>query len=62
MPFAHQFHCNSVATIVVSRWQGALDIDRLRQVLNGEDLPDQPLEVAPHGAPATLQLSTSNLD
>jgi aerobic C4-dicarboxylate transport protein len=27
---------NGVATIVVSRWEGALDSDRMRQVLNNE--------------------------
>ena len=53
---------NSVATIVVSRWHGALDADQLHRVLNGEDLPDEQVEAAPHGAPAALQLSTSNLD
>src|SRR5262249_36460900 len=27
---------NGIATIVVSRWEGALDLDRLRQVLNND--------------------------
>ena len=27
---------NGIATIVVSRWEGALDLSRLRQVLNNE--------------------------
>lgn len=27
---------NGIATIVVSRWEGALDLDRLRRVLNNE--------------------------
>ncbi len=30
---------NAVATIVVSRWEGALDKDRLRAALNGEPAP-----------------------
>jgi aerobic C4-dicarboxylate transport protein len=53
---------NAVATIVVSRWQGALDIERLHQVLNGEDLPEGEIQATPHGAEASLPLSTSNLD
>ena len=36
---------NSVATIAVARWEGALDMDRARAVLTGETLPtgDQPV-------------------
>jgi aerobic C4-dicarboxylate transport protein len=37
---------NAVATIVVARWDGALDMDRARMVLNGDadaDLPDEVL-------------------
>ena len=30
---------NAVATIVVSRWEGALDRDRLRAAMNGAPLP-----------------------
>jgi aerobic C4-dicarboxylate transport protein len=37
---------NAVATVVVARWDGALDMDRARMVLNGDaeaDLPDEVL-------------------
>ena len=30
---------NGVATLVVARWEGALDEDRARLVLNGEPVP-----------------------
>jgi aerobic C4-dicarboxylate transport protein len=40
---------NAVATVVVSRWEGALDRDRLRAVLNGRPLPlaAAPIETDP---------------
>jgi aerobic C4-dicarboxylate transport protein len=31
---------NSVATLVVSKWEGVLDVDRARRVLNGDDTDD----------------------
>lgn len=31
---------NSVATIFISWWEGTLDLDRARAVLNGQDVPD----------------------
>jgi len=52
---------NAVATIVVARWDGALDMDRARMVLNGDadaDLPDEvltppePIFVTPTYAPS----------
>jgi aerobic C4-dicarboxylate transport protein len=30
---------NAVATIVVARWEGTLDVARAHRVLNGEDVP-----------------------
>jgi aerobic C4-dicarboxylate transport protein len=30
---------NAVATIVVAKWEGALNEDRLHRVLNGEAVP-----------------------
>lgn len=33
---------NAVATIVVAKWENALDEDRLRRVLDGEAAPSQP--------------------
>ena len=31
---------NAVATMVVAKWNGALDLDRATRILNGEDAPD----------------------
>ncbi len=45
---------NAVATVVVSRWEGALDHDRLTRVLEGEMLAPPPAADPPipaHGAP-----------
>jgi aerobic C4-dicarboxylate transport protein len=33
---------NAVATIVVAKWENALDEDSLRRVLAGEAVPPQP--------------------
>jgi aerobic C4-dicarboxylate transport protein len=33
---------NAVATIVVAKWENALDEDRVRRVLDGEAAPPQP--------------------
>ncbi|MEI4487409.1 dicarboxylate/amino acid:cation symporter [Frigidibacter sp. MR17.14] len=53
---------NAVATIVVSRWHGALDRDALNAALNG----DATATAAPHrelkGAPAGLRLNEASAD
>jgi aerobic C4-dicarboxylate transport protein len=36
---------NSVATVAIARWDGALDLDRAKAVLRGAPLPD-PVELA----------------
>ena len=41
---------NAVATVVVSRWESALDMDRLNAALNGEPLPDPVVVAAPASA------------
>jgi len=43
---------NGVATVVVAKWTGDLDTDRLRRVLNGEtvaeaEAPEDVLDAAP---------------
>jgi aerobic C4-dicarboxylate transport protein len=46
---------NTVATIAVARWDGALDVERCRRVLNGEpalELPGEP-SMAPGFAAVT---------
>jgi aerobic C4-dicarboxylate transport protein len=42
---------NGVATIVVARWEGALDTNRMTRLLNGEEIDDRP---APAPAPAAV--------
>jgi aerobic C4-dicarboxylate transport protein len=53
---------NAVATVVVSRWHGALDRDQLNRALNGEELaPVRPVtELEP--APAGLRLGEASAD
>lgn len=56
---------NAVATIVVSRWHGALDKDRLKEVLSGRvDVDDEPYEMPSglQGAPAGLKLNEASSD
>ena len=53
---------NAVATVVVSRWEGALDRDRLNAALGGEPLPDAPVFEKLRGAPAGLQLGEASAD
>jgi aerobic C4-dicarboxylate transport protein len=36
---------NAVATMVVARWDGALDLERARAILNGEPPPEREIEV-----------------
>ena len=38
---------NGVATVVVARWEGALDAGRMNRLLNGEVVEDLPGEVRP---------------
>ncbi len=38
---------NAVATMVVARWDGALDLPRVRRVLGGAALPDEPRPLEP---------------
>ena len=40
---------NALAAVVVARWEGALDTERMARILNG-DVPG--IEAGPHGAPA----------
>jgi aerobic C4-dicarboxylate transport protein len=39
---------NGVATVVVARWEKALDQDRMQRVLNGEVLPELDAVPAKH--------------
>ena len=53
---------NAVATVVVSRWEGALDREQLDRVLNGgESAPVRPVRDL-HPAPAGLQLNEASAD
>lgn len=47
---------NSVATVVVAKWEGALDVKRMNQLLNGEALDDLQVEAAtqPKAEPAAV--------
>jgi aerobic C4-dicarboxylate transport protein len=38
---------NGVATVVVARWEGALDVTRMNRLLNGETVDDGPAEAQP---------------
>ena len=38
---------NGVATIVVARWEGALDETRMHRLLNGQTVDDGPAETQP---------------
>jgi aerobic C4-dicarboxylate transport protein len=38
---------NAVATMVIARWNGALDLPRARRILDGEKVEDKPAEVIP---------------
>ena len=38
---------NGVATVVVAKWEGALDIGRMNRLLNGEAVDDVPIEAQP---------------
>jgi aerobic C4-dicarboxylate transport protein len=52
---------NGIATMVVAKWEGALDMDRVRVVLNSDDdtLTDEPEAIA--DARATFQLKLTGL-
>jgi aerobic C4-dicarboxylate transport protein len=41
---------NGVATVVIAKWEGALDETRLHRLLNGETLDDGPAEAQPQPA------------
>ena len=43
---------NGVATVVVARWEGALDEGRMNRLLNGEVVEDLPAEAQPVSAGA----------
>ncbi len=54
---------NAVATVVVSRWHGALDTDRLHAVLGGHELHAAPVKpVSDLNAPAGLNLGEASAD
>ena len=38
---------NGVATVVVAKWEGALDVGRMNRLLNGEAVEDLPAEAQP---------------
>jgi DAACS family dicarboxylate/amino acid:cation (Na+ or H+) symporter/aerobic C4-dicarboxylate transport protein len=49
---------NGVATVVVARWEGQLDMDRARVVLNRENI-DEIEDLRPAGHPAAEPASAS---
>ena len=54
---------NAVATVVVSRWEGALDVERFRATMNGtrrEERLSRPMPL--RGVPAGLQLGEASAD
>ncbi|MDO8985799.1 dicarboxylate/amino acid:cation symporter [Cypionkella sp.] len=53
---------NAVATVVVSRWENALDRGKLDAALRGEDLPTSFVPVHDLHAPAGLQLGETSTD
>lgn len=52
---------NAVATVVVSRWHGALDVDRFNAAMAGEDTGRTAAPTL-RGAPAGLQLGEASAD
>ena len=46
---------NSVATLFVAKWDKALDVDRVRKVLNKEDVPDLPDEIDATENPLSIE-------
>lgn len=38
---------NGVATVVIAKWEGALDVRRMNRLLNGEAVEDLRAETAP---------------
>ena len=45
---------NSVATVVISKWEGALDVERMQRVLSGQPVADKPAPADAPGAAAEL--------
>ena len=45
---------NSVATVVVARWEGALDVERMRGVLSGRIKVEDEAQQAPESKPERL--------
>jgi aerobic C4-dicarboxylate transport protein len=46
---------NSVATLFVAKWDKALDVDRVRKVLNREEVPDLPDEIDATENPLSIE-------
>ncbi|MBZ4690986.1 dicarboxylate/amino acid:cation symporter [Cereibacter changlensis] len=53
---------NAVATVVVSRWEGALDMERFQAVMNGARDDQHAAAMPLRGAPAGLQLGEASAD
>ena len=53
---------NAVATIVVSRWEGALDVQRLHDALGGRPIGTASKITELHGVPAGLNLNETSVD
>ena len=53
---------NAVATVVVSRWENALDRGKFNAALRGEDVPSAGVPVHDLHAPAGLQLGETSAD
>ena len=46
---------NAVATLFVAKWDKGLDVDRVRKVLNKEDVPDLPDEIDATENPLSIE-------
>jgi aerobic C4-dicarboxylate transport protein len=46
---------NAVATLFVAKWDKGLDVDRVRQVLNKEQVPDLPDEIDATENPLSIE-------
>ena len=46
---------NSVATLFVAKWDKGLDVDRVRKVLNKEEVPDLPDEIDATENPLSIE-------
>lgn len=51
---------NCVATFVVAKWEGQLDTERMRRVMNGEDVPELHFADSAHEDPADPRSSVAD--